>query len=399
LVYAEVLGGFFVCLEWDVVKSYKSGKVMKNKKIAIFHNYMDNIGGAEYVDLVLARELNADIYTTNISSEKIKKMGFSDVLPRIYSIGKIPVNAPYRQEMAYRRFRKLNVAKDFGRKYDMYFIGGDWAMSGARLNKPNLWYVYSPIREIYDLYEYTRKNNVPFCLRFVFDLWVKYHHYMDKRNVKHVDKLVCISENVRGRVKKYLDRDSSVIYPPTETVKFKFKKGKRYWLSVNRLITHKRVDMQMKAFAKLPNERLIVVGCYEKSKHFQEYASYINKIKPSNVEIKSWVTDSELVELYSNCKGVICTSKDEDYGMSPVEGMASGKPVIAVNEGGYKETVVDGVTGKLINVDVASLVSAVKGVGKDVGKYKGACLKRAEEFDVNIFIAKIKEELRCHRKK
>ena len=99
---------------------------MKNKKIAIFHNYMDNIGGAEYVDLVLARELNADIYTTNISSEKIKKMGFSDVLPRIYSIGKIPVNAPYRQEMAYRRFRKLNVAKDFGRKYDMYFIGGDF---------------------------------------------------------------------------------------------------------------------------------------------------------------------------------------------------------------------------------------------------------------------------------
>ena len=71
---------------------------MKPKKIAIFHNYMDNIGGAERVGLTLARELNADFYTTNIDKEKIKKMGFSDI--NLISIGKIPVNAPFRQQMA-----------------------------------------------------------------------------------------------------------------------------------------------------------------------------------------------------------------------------------------------------------------------------------------------------------
>ena len=69
-------------------------------KIAVFHNFLDNIGGAEMVSLTLARELNADIYTTNVDREKIEKMGFTDVTQRIFSVGKVPVNAPWRQQLA-----------------------------------------------------------------------------------------------------------------------------------------------------------------------------------------------------------------------------------------------------------------------------------------------------------
>jgi hypothetical protein len=75
-------------------------------KIAIFHNYLDNIGGAEIVSLILARELKADIYTTNISYEKIEKLGFA--VNNIFSIGKIPNNAPFKQEFAYWKFKKDN---------------------------------------------------------------------------------------------------------------------------------------------------------------------------------------------------------------------------------------------------------------------------------------------------
>ena len=132
-------------------------------KIAIFHNFMDNIGGAERVGLTLARELKADFYSTNIDREKIKKMGFSNI--NFISIGKIPINAPFRQQAALRKFRKLNL----GNKYDFYIIDGDWAMSGAVINKPNLWYVHSPIREIWDSYRYVRNNLVPFPLRPIFD--------------------------------------------------------------------------------------------------------------------------------------------------------------------------------------------------------------------------------------
>jgi glycosyltransferase involved in cell wall biosynthesis len=357
-------------------------------RIAIFHNFIDNIGGAEIVGLTLARELNADFYTTNIDEEKIKKMGFSDI--KLKSIGKIPINAPFRQQAALWRFGKLNLKG----KYDFFIIGGDWAVSAAVNNKPNLWYVYSPIREIWDLYRYTRQDIVPLPWRWAFDAWVYYNRYLNKKYIKHVDRIVSISENTKERVKKYLQREAVVINPPTETPRYYYRTPGDYWLSVNRLFYHKRVEIQMKAFQKLPNEKLIVVGCYEQSRHFQSYANYIKRIKPENVKIISWVDADKLVELYANCKGLITTAKDEDFGMTPVEAMASGKPVIAPNEGGYKETVVDGVTGKLINnIDEEKLIQSIREIGKSPEQYKDACLKQAKKFDTKIFIEKIKEQI------
>ncbi|MDP3027156.1 MAG: glycosyltransferase, partial [Nanoarchaeota archaeon] len=334
-------------------------------KIAIFHNFMDNIGGAEIVTLTLARELNADVYTTNIDFEKIKKMGFAGVIPRIYSIGKIPLNAPFRQQLALWKFRKLNLTE----KYNFFIIAGDWAMSGAVNNKPNLWYVHSPIREIWDAYEYTRNNMVPLPVRRIFDLWVKYNRYLNKKYVKCVEKIDCNSKNTQNRVKKFLGIDAVVINPPVETSKFKCKKTGNYWLSVNRLLPPKRIEMQIKAIEKLPNEKLIIVGSYEQSRSFLKYTSHINKIKPKNVEILSWVDQKKLIELYANCKGLIATAMDEDFGLSPVEAMASGKPVIACNEGGYKETIINGKTGILIdNINVDKLANAIKKMSKELEK-------------------------------
>lgn len=358
-------------------------------KIAVFHNFMDNIGGAEIVTLTLARELNADFYTTNIDKEKIEKMGFSDV--KLKSIGKVPINAPFRHQLALWKFRRLNLRN----KYDFYIIAGDWAVSGAVNNKPNLWYAHSPIREIWDLYKYTRRNVVPPHLRWIFDIWVQYNRRLNKKCIRHVKKIVCNSENTQKRLKKYLNRNSAVINPPIETSRYYYKKTGAYWLSVNRLFYHKRIDLQMNAFRKLPEEKLIIVGSYEKSRAFRACTQHCEKLKPKNVEIVSWIGQEKLTDLYTNCRGFIATAKDEDFGMTLVEAMASGKPVIAPNEGGYKETVIDGVTGKLIDdINVEKLVNAIKEIGKNPQKYKDACIEQAKKFDTKIFIKKIKEQLR-----
>src|SRR6056297_1349682 len=108
---------------------------MKKQKIAIFHQFLDNIGGAEIVTLILARKLNADVYTTNIDKNKIKNIGFEDLIPKIYSIGKIPIKAPFRHQFALYIFSKLKLKN----LYDFFIIAGDWAVSGAKHNKPNLW--------------------------------------------------------------------------------------------------------------------------------------------------------------------------------------------------------------------------------------------------------------------
>jgi glycosyltransferase involved in cell wall biosynthesis len=355
------------------------------KKIAIFHNFMDNIGGAEMVDLILARELGADIYTTNINRAKIAKMGFST--DNIFSIGPVPLNAPWRQEMAYWRFKKLNL----GSQYDFYIIAGDWAMAGTLHNQPNLWYVYSPMREIFDLYQYTRQNTVPWYKRPFFDLWVFYRRQLIKRDSQKIKNIVSISQNVQARVKKYLGRDSLIIYPPTETDKFCYQQNGGFWLSVNRLINHKRIEMQLEAFKQLPNEKLIIVGSYESASHFRFYAEHIIKNLPPNVEVLSWIDDKQLIDLYANCLGFITTSLDEDYGMNVIEAMASGKPVIAPHEGGYRETIIDSVTGKLIdNINPEKLAEAIKELKPKVATYREACQNRAREFETKVFIEKIK---------
>ncbi|MEM3122352.1 MAG: glycosyltransferase, partial [Candidatus Pacearchaeota archaeon] len=149
------------------------------------------------------------------------------------------------------------------------------------------------------------------------------------------------------------------------------------------------------AFKKIPDENLILVGSYEKSKHFKEYADYIKKIKPDNVKILSCVDQKELINLYSNCKGLITTSLNEDFGLTPLEAMASGKLVIAPNEGGYKETIINGKTGILINnISVEKIIEAIKSTRKNPERFKDKCLKQAKNFDTKVFIKKFKKEIK-----
>lgn len=363
-------------------------------RIAIFQNYMDNIGGAEIVTLILARELEADLYTTNIDLEKISKMGFKDVADRIFSIGKIPKMAPFRQQLAFWKFRHLNLMA----KYDFFVISGDWAMSAAVNNQPNLWYAHSPLNELWAFEEFIKKNLLSFWKILPYDLWVWFNRKLTLKYAHSVNLWVCNSQNTKNRIKKFYNQEAVVINPPVETSKYKNQEAENYWLSVNRLITHKRIDLQLEAFKNLPNEKLIIVGSYEKGvAQFENYKKYIDSIKPDNVEIIHWVDDEKLKDLYSKCKGFITTAKDEDFGMTVIEAMAAGKPVIAPYDGGYKESVTKD-SGILIeDINSSKLELAIKTVldnlKQDPNFYKEACINRAQEFDTSVFISKIKKEI------
>lgn len=355
-------------------------------KIAVFHNFMDNIGGAEVAGLILAREFKADIYSTVFDQDKISKMGFS---PHCYALGWIPINAPWRQQLALARFRHLNLKK----QYDYYIIDGDWAVGGAVKNTPSIWWAHSPIREIWDLYEYTRQNSMrPIC-RPIFDRWVRFNRQLTSSYVRHVTKLTCSSRNAQQRIWKYLHREARVIYPPVETAKYYYAEPGDYWLSVNRLVAHKRVLMQLEAFRQMPHERLIIVGSYEQSRHFQKYVREVMAIKPPNVEIRSWVDAEELRRLYAGCRGFIATALDEDFGLTPVEAMAAGKVVIAAAEGGYLESVIEGKTGFLVDdINADKLREAILSI-KRPEDFREDCLLQAERFSVQNFVKEMSDVL------
>ena len=365
-------------------------------KIAIFHNFMDNIGGAEIVALSLARELKADLYTTNIDEEKIGKMGYHDVLPRIYSIGRIPKQAPFRQQLAFCRFRHLNLSGS----YDFFIIAGDWAMSGAVNNHPNLWYAHSPLNELWEFKDFIKKELLNFWKKPIYALWVAFNQKLSLKYSFYVDNWVANSLNTKKRIKKYYNQEATLIYPPVDTKKYISDISQGYWLSVNRLAAHKRPEIQLDAFKLLAHENLIMVASYEKGvAQFENCRKNILENKSDNVIIKNWVSDSELKNLYANCSGFITTAKDEDFGLTVVEAMASGKPVIAPREGGYIESVIDSQTGVLIDsINGEKIAEAIKKIKNNLELnplfYKQACLNQAEKFDTSVFISKIKSMIK-----
>ncbi|MBC8501370.1 MAG: glycosyltransferase [DPANN group archaeon] len=350
-------------------------------RLAVFHDYFDEIGGAEITLLYLAAGLNATIYTTNIDRQKINQLGFKKV--NIKSIGSVPSIRHLKQLVTQLRFSFLKI-----RGFDRYVFGGPYSIYALKKHKPNLWFCFSPLRGLYDL-RYFKKGFFEILKQPIKEIQI----YFDKKAVKNIQKIICNSQTTMNRIKEYYNLDSKVIYSPVDTTEFNYEKYKNYWLSVSRIDPYKRIELIISAFSKIPDERLVVVG--GTVPEHDRYLRILKKNSTKNVSFTGPIYDRKrLADLYAHCKGLITTAKDEDFGKTPIEAMASGKPVIAPNEGGYKETVVDGVTGKLIDdINSNKLAKAIKEVGKNPESYKSACLKQAKKFDTKEFIKKIKKEI------
>lgn len=356
-------------------------------KIAIFHDYIGTIGGADKLILTLARELKADVITTDVDVNAVSMMGFEDV--NIISLGKTIKIAPLKQISASLRF----MFCDFSKKYDLFIFSNNWAHLAAGKHKPNLLYCQStPVRVFYDLYDvYLRQQS--FFSSLFFRIWVALHRKLYEHYMKHVCVIIANSVSVQERVKKYLNRGSRVVYPPVDISRFGFEEYGDFWLSVNRLYPEKRIDLQIEAFRQLPGEKLIIVGGYAQADRSSRYATNLLRKFPKNVMLLGNVPEDELILLYARCKAFIITSRDEPFGMAPVEAMASGKAVVGIREGGCLETIVDGSTGFLVGPQVPEIINAIKLISMDPSKFKEKCIEQARKFSVDIFLDKMKKEI------
>jgi glycosyltransferase involved in cell wall biosynthesis len=356
-------------------------------KVAVFLDYIGAIGGGERVALMLARALKADIITTDVSLEAVQRLGYGDV--RIRSLGNTVKLPPFKQISASFLFAMC----DFSKEYEVFIFSGNWSHYAARKHHPNLWYCYTPVRAFYDLRGamIARQSNV--FMRFLAALWIGTHSWFDQRSVQNLDRVVAISTTVQRRIKDFHGRSSELIYPPVDTSRFRCNEYGDFWLSVNRIYPEKRIDLQFEVFRELPEEKLVVIGGYAQGDHAASYHEKLLGNVPKNVDLRGAVSEAELIDLYARCKGLICTALDEDFGLTPVEAMASGKPVVAVDEGGFRETVLHGKTGLLVSADQDELVRAVKEISKDPQKYGDACKKRAADFDTSIFLEKMQKAM------
>jgi glycosyltransferase involved in cell wall biosynthesis len=349
-------------------------------KIAIFHDYFGAIGGGERVVLIMAKILDADIITTD--TDALRKM---DPDVRYISLGPTFKYPGYKQIAASLKFFMC----DFSNDYDFFIFSGNWAHFAAHRHHPNIWYCHTPVRAFYDLY-HTFLERLDILSRQEFRIWSRIMRDYDQKSVMHIDTIVTNSKNVQERIRKTYSRDAEVIYPPVDTSRFYTTGYGNFWLSVNRLYPEKRIELQLEVFRNLPEEKLIIAGGYASGDHATRYSQKLQQQLPPNVTMVGEVFDPELLRLYATCKGFLCTALDEDFGLTPLEAMASGKPVIAVDEGGFRETVTPQ-TGMLVEPSQVNIVNAIKTLSRNPESYREACIARSKEFNLLHFEERIKK--------
>lgn len=262
------------------------------------------------------------------------------------------------------------------------------------LTKPqikHICYMNSPGRMIWEPKTYfeneyiSKKGVVASALRLFLNLSLSHLKIWDFTAAQRVDYFIANSKTPKERIKKYYKRDSQVIYPFVDTKIYKSVEKNRdenYFLVISRLLSWKKIDIAVKACKSL-NLPLKIVG---EGPDLSRLKSIANR----NAEFLGFVSEEEKIKLLQRCKALINTQY-EDFGITPIEAMACGKPVIAYGFGGVSETVLPGQTGEFFYRQTAEdLAEVLKSF--DSKKYLTIeCLSRAKLFDKSLFQKKMKE--------
>ncbi|MBQ4801407.1 glycosyltransferase family 4 protein [Aquimarina sp. MMG015] len=242
--------------------------------------------------------------------------------------------------------------------YDVIISSSASIAKGVLTNQSQLHicYCHSPMRYAWDFYhQYLEEANLKKGFKGIYAKYVLHKiRVWDIINSNRVDHFIANSKYIANRIKKVYNRDSTVIYPPVDINKFSLKKDKDdFYFTASRMVSYKKIDLIVRSFNEMPNKKLIVAG------DGPDFVK-IKKIAKSNIELKGFVSEEELTNLMQNAKAFVFAA-EEDFGIIPVEAQACGTPVIGLNRGGLKETVVEMRTGVFFdNQEVKDIVQAVE---------------------------------------
>ena len=360
---------------------------MSTKKICILHDTFLYKWGGERLILMMWKALNADIASWFFSS------GSFDLRKEWFTWKMISVSSEVYKK--WLRHIKLKLAflfqTKFLKNYDIVIFSWD-SISGVRNCRKDtlkIYYCHTPPRYIYDLHE-LYKSRLWYFRRLLFIIGSKFFQYLYERDIKKMDIILTNSKNTQARIKKYLWLDAIVLYPPVDRTRFSYISDEGYFLSFARLADAKRVDKIVEAFKKIPEEKLIVI--YGKNDPQKEKVMKIAKTC-KNISCITLENNDELYGYIWRARASIYIPIEEDFWMSPVESMSAWKPVIGVNEGGLRESIIHNETWFLLQKDftIDDIVDAVRIFSPEFSaSLRVKCEKQAELFSLVSFEGNIK---------
>ena len=363
-------------------------------KVAIVHDQLREFGGAERVLVALKKIYpQADIFTTtfDLNSLGIHKELIKNWKVNVSWFGKIPFLNRF-----YSPFRFLTplIWESFNfDKYDLVISSsGSWMSKGIKTNKPTIHisYIHHPPRYLYG-YETAIEWQKYFLIKIYGYIVNHFLRIWDFTSSQRADYLIANSEETKRRIEKFYRRDAVVIYPPVNIPDSKLFKTiynnlqpfkTDYFLTVSRLARAKHIDVLIKA-ANLAKFNLKIVGSGRDFERLKQTAG-------PTVEFLGNLSDQELKKIYLNAKAFLFASKDEEFGIAPVEAMGYALPVIAFRSGGLPEYLIDDKNGYLFDhLDENSLVEKVKKFEslkvEKLKKMRKEARKTAERFSEKIF--------------
>ncbi len=350
---------------------------------AVVYDFLSVRGGAESVALHWLQTHPDWSLVTGFVNERAFPAG-SLPKERIRALGQ-PVDHPARQA--------LQVTRDFRRQghcldsWERVLFTGVYAPVGVHARPPrgNFYYCHTPPRFAYDLEDWYRQQT-PVWQRPAL-AWLAARVRRDYESaLGRMQGIAANSRTVRDRLRRYLDIESvTVIPPPVHTDEWTWLGQEDFYLSTARLEPYKRVDWAVRAFRDMPDRKLVVASGGSQREALKSLAAGCD-----NIHFTGWLEPKAMRKLVGTCIATIYLPRNEDFGLSPVESMAAGKPVIGVREGGLTETVRHGETGILLDPgqseDREALAGAVRTLdARSAMDMRSACEARAREFSSDRF--------------
>lgn len=300
-------------------------------RVALVHYWLLGMRGGEKVLEAMCRVFpEADIFTLFYDPEAVSP------LIRSHNVRASFLN-PLRR--AYRSLLPLMplALEDFDlRPYDLVISSESGPAKGVLTSATSrhFCYCHTPMRYLWELYpEHRQEFGGNFLKRTAFAPIASYMRLWDYATAARVDGFMANSQNVKRRIWRTYRRRSNVVYPPVAVDTFRFHKAEDYFLMVGEMVPYKRLGYAIRLFAQ-SGRKLKVVGTGPQYK-------VLKKLGGPSVEFCGRVTDTELRDLYSRCRALVVPG-EEDFGITMVEALASGKPVVAVARGGAVEIVENG---------------------------------------------------------
>lgn len=313
-------------------------------RVAIITEYLLQSGGAEEVVSAISELYpQADIFTL---------IGDDEVIEKHFKNHTVIEHPAFQGSRWKRKFYRMlfplypTYIEDFDLSgYDLVISSSYlWAKGVLTdMEATHISYVHTPMRQAWVKYhEYlNNENDIGPVKRYFLRFFMNYIRIWDVVNSNRVDYFVANSRTVKRRIEKIYRREATVIHPPVEVAELNEHAQPDFgthYVTLGRLVPYKKVDLLIKAFNQSPDRELYIMGDGNDRQRLQKLAA------SPNIHIMGYVDNKTKIRYLSTARGFLFAA-EEDFGISPVEAMACGVPVIGYGKGGTRDYIIDGLNG------------------------------------------------------